>query len=82
MTPTEINSCAQIEKEMLAIVFAMTRFHAYVYGKHDVTVHSDHKPLMAIVKNPLTATPTRLQRMLLRLQRYVFTVEYNQVARC
>ena len=26
---------------MLAIVLAMTRFHAYVYGKHDVTVHSD-----------------------------------------
>ena len=63
---------------MLAIVFAMTRFHAYVYGKHDVTIHSDHKPLMAIVKKPLTVTaaPTRLQRMLLRLQRYVFTVEY------
>ena len=75
MTPTEINSYAQIEKEMLAIVFAMKRFHAYVYGKHDVTVHIDYKPLMAIVKKPLTAAPTRLQRMLLRLQRYVFTVE-------
>ena len=60
-------------------MFAMrkkTRFHAYVYGKHDVTVHSDHKPLMAIVKKPLTAAPTRLQRILLRLQTYVFTVEY------
>ena len=55
---------------MLSIVFAMTRFHAYV------TVHSDHKPLMAIVKKPLTAAPTRLQRMLLRFHRYVFTVEY------
>ena len=76
MTTTEINSYAQIEKEMLAIVFAMTRFHAYVYGKHDVTVHSDHKPLMAIMKKPLTPAPTRLQHMLLRLQIYVFTVEY------
>ena len=76
MTPTEINSYAQIEKEMVAIVFVMTRFQAYVYGKHDVTVHSDHKPLMAIVKKPSTAAPTRLQRMLLRLQRYVFTLEY------
>ena len=68
---------------MLAIVFAMTRFHVYVYSKHDVTVDSDHKPLMAIVKKLLTAAPTRLQRMFLRLQRYVFTVEYiDQVARC
>ena len=61
---------------MLTIVFAMTRFHAYVYGKHDVTVHSDHKPLMAIVKKPLTVALTGLQRILLRLKRYVFTVEY------
>ena len=63
MTPREINSYAQIEKEMLAIVFAKTRFHAYIYGKQ-----IDHKPLMAIVKKPLTAALTRLQRMLLRLQ--------------
>ena len=32
MNPKEINSYAQIEKEILAIVFAMTTFHAYVYG--------------------------------------------------
>ena len=31
---------------------------------------------MAILKKPLTAAPTHLQRMLLRLQRYVFTVKY------
>ena len=57
ITHTEINSYAQIEKKMLEIVFALTRFHAHVYGKHDVTVHSDLKPLMAIVKKPLTAAP-------------------------
>ena len=46
MTPTEINSYTQIQKEMLAIVFAMTRFYPYVCGKNDVTVHSDHKPFL------------------------------------
>ena len=33
---------AQIEKELLAVVFAFTRFHQYVYGK-EVEVESDQK---------------------------------------
>ena len=76
MTPTERDSYAQIEKEMLAIVFALQRFDTYVYTK-DVTVENDHKPLMAIVKKPLVSAPKRLQRMLLRLQRYNYTVVYR-----
>lgn len=43
---------AQIEKELLAIVFAMKKFHQYVYGV-SVQVQSDHKPLEAILKKPL-----------------------------
>jgi hypothetical protein len=46
LTQTECNY-AQIEKELLAIVFAMERFENYVYGRH-VTVESDHKPLEII----------------------------------
>jgi hypothetical protein len=43
LTQTEC-SYAQIEKELLAIVFAMERFENYIYSRH-VTVESDHKPL-------------------------------------
>ena len=67
---------AQIEKELLAVVFAFKRFHQYVYGK-EVKVESDHKPLESITKKPLSAAPPRLQRMLLQLQRYTFTLEYK-----
>ncbi|KAF0043714.1 hypothetical protein F2P81_005051 [Scophthalmus maximus] len=35
---------AQIEKEMLSIVHACTKFHHYLFGKQ-VTVFNDHKPL-------------------------------------
>ncbi|XP_064475556.1 uncharacterized protein K02A2.6-like [Ornithodoros turicata] len=38
---------AQIEKEMLAIKFALQRFHQYTYGRK-TTVITDHKPLQAI----------------------------------
>ena len=40
---------AQIEKELLAIVFACTKFHDYIYGK-EVIIESDHKPLETIFK--------------------------------
>lgn len=66
---------AQIEKELLAIVFACNKFHQYIYGKQ-VEVQSDHKPLEAIIKKPLCKASPRLQRMLLRLQRYQIGITY------
>lgn len=68
---------AQIEKELLAIVFAMERFHQYVYGRSNVLVETDHKPLESLFKKPLDAVPARLQRMMLRIQCYEFTVVYK-----
>ena len=62
---------AQIEKELNSVQFAFERFHTYVYGRH-VQVQTDHKPLLSIHKKALGAAPKRLQRMLLRLQRYNF----------
>jgi RNase H-like domain found in reverse transcriptase len=72
----ERDSYAQIERELAAILFAMERFDSYVYGKSDVTVQMDHKPLLSIVKKSLLSAPKRLQRMLLRLQRYTFNLEF------
>ena len=60
---------AQIEKECLAIVSSLKRFHQYTCcGK--TIVNSDNKPMEAIVKTPLCTTPTRVQGMLLRLLQY------------
>ena len=60
---------AQIEKELLASLFAGTKFHDFTYG-NKVVIETDHKTLITIVKKPLHAAPARLQRMLLQLQRY------------
>ena len=51
---------AQIEKELLAIVFASEKFHHYIYGFHTV-IQSDHKPLESIMKKPLHQISPRLQ---------------------
>lgn len=68
---------AQIEKELYASVFACERFNAYIFGRSDVTIETDHKPLISIIKKPIVDAPSRLQRMLLRLQRYTFTLVYR-----
>lgn len=69
---SEVNY-AQIEKELYPILFGCKHFHQYVYGCH-IIVESDHKPLESITRKPLTAAPPGLQRMLLQLQRYDFTI--------
>lgn len=68
LTDTE-ERYAQIEKEMLAIVFSLEKFHQYTFGR-PVTVRSDHKPLESILKKPLSSAPRRLQGMMMRLQKY------------
>jgi transposase InsO family protein len=68
---------AQIEKEMLAMVFSLEKFNQYTYGRK-VTVMTDHKPLESILKKPLMKAPKRLQAMMLRLQKYDIEAVYLQ----
>ena len=67
---------AQIELEMLAVVFAFDKFHKLLYGKSDLTVESDHKPLEAILTKPIGRAPLRLQKMMLKLQPYDFVLKH------
>jgi len=71
---------AQIEKELLAIQWACHKFDIYLFGRDVVHVESDHKPLENIFKKNLADAPLRLQRMLLKLQRYNVQVTYKRGA--
>lgn len=68
---------AMIEKETLAIVFAMEKFHQYAYGRK-VLVETDHQPIVSIHKKAYDKCPARIQRFLLRLQRYDIQMSYKR----
>ncbi|KAJ8332978.1 hypothetical protein SKAU_G00418740 [Synaphobranchus kaupii] len=76
LTQTEMRY-AQIEKELLAVVFACSKFNDYIYGKH-ILIETDHQPLVTILSKPIHTAPARLQRMMLRLQKYTFQLNYKK----
>ena len=67
---------SQTEKEALAIVWGIEHYHMYLYGA-PFTLYTDHKPLELIYANPCSNPPARIQRWMLRLQQYRFTVVYK-----
>lgn len=73
---------SQIEKEALALVFGVKRFHYYLYGRTFVLV-TDHKPLHTIL-GPKTGIPTiaaaRLQRWAVLLSAYTYTLKFKSSA--
>jgi len=80
---------SQIEREALAIVFAVKRLHIYLYGRSFV-LKTDHKPLLKIFgeKSGLSGTAvSRLQRWAVILSEYTYSIEHisgsqNVVADC
>jgi len=75
MTEAERNY-AQIEKETLGAVFGCEKFHEYIYGR-EVVLETDHKPLIAISMKALGDAPPRIQRLMLRLQKYSLKFEFT-----
>ena len=73
LTETE-QRYSNIERELLAIVFALKRLNHYTFGK-TITVQSDHQPLQ-IWKKSIVSASSRLQRLLLRLVHYDLNIEF------
>ena len=74
LTETE-QRYSNIERELLSVVFALERFHHYIYG-YKAKVQTDHKPLVSVWKKSIVCNSPRLQRLLLRLSQYDVNIEY------
>ena len=68
-------SYSNIARELLSVIFALERFHHYVYG-YTAMVQTDHKPLVSVWKKSIVCNSPRLQRLLLRLSQYNVSIEY------
>ena len=70
---------SQLEKEGLAIVFGVKKFHYYLYGRHFI-IESDHKPLSYLFsesKGISVTASSRIQRWALTLNAYHYTIRYK-----
>ena len=74
LTETE-QRYSNIERELLAIVFALKRLNHYTFGR-TITVQSNHQPLQSIWKKFIVSASPRLQRLLLRLAHYDINIEF------
>ena len=70
---------SQIEREALACVVGVTRFHSYLWGHH-FTLQTDHKPLLYLFKEskaiPQQAA-NRIQRWAWTLAAYEYTITWR-----
>uniref|UniRef100_A0A8C5QAG7 Reverse transcriptase/retrotransposon-derived protein RNase H-like domain-containing protein n=1 Tax=Leptobrachium leishanense TaxID=445787 RepID=A0A8C5QAG7_9ANUR len=73
LLPREVGYAA-VEKECLALVWALRKFQPYVYGR-SFTVLTDHNPLVWL--NRVAGENGRLLRWSLALQPFNFTIQYR-----
>ena len=71
LTQSELNYSV-IEKECLALIWAVKKFHVYLYGKQFV-LETDHQPLVYLKQSKMANG--RLMRWALALQPYKFQVK-------
>ena len=74
LTKTE-KRYSQLEKEALAIRWACERCNICVIGSSFV-IETDRKPLIPLFNNPNSRPPLRIERLLLFLQQFDFTLRY------
>lgn len=73
---------SQLEKEALALIYGVKKFHQYLYGRV-FTLLTDHKPLLTILGPnkgipPLAAA--RIQRWAITLSAYRYTIRFKSTS--
>ena len=63
------------KKELYGVVLALRKFHCYVWGRDDLVVHTDHKPLTFMFTSTQLSPP--LQQWLDTLMDYTFEIVHR-----
>ena len=75
LTSAEHN-CANIEHELLGVVFGVLHFKHFTFG-NEVNIITDHKPLVSQLKKSLAACSSGLSRLILKIVDYPLKVMYQ-----
>jgi hypothetical protein len=63
------------KKELFAVVYCLRKFHSYVWGRNDLVVHTDHKPLIHMFSS--TQLSPALQQWLDVILDYNFDIRHR-----
>ena len=67
-----------LEREYLAMIWGMEKFHYFLYGKH-FTLETDQKPLVSIYRKHMVEILPRIQRLVVRSFPYQpFNIQYRR----
>ena len=67
---------SQTEGEALAARWACERLRVFLIGG-SFTIVTDHRPLIPMLSNPFKKLPIRIERMMMYMQEFTFTIEYR-----
>ncbi|KAJ1522456.1 hypothetical protein ONE63_001646 [Megalurothrips usitatus] len=71
---------SQLDLEACAIIFGLKKFHLYVYGRENMKIYTDHRPLLGIFQSgqptPEHLSP-RMTRWALFMKAYDYTLCYR-----
>ena len=74
LTSAEKNN-QNLERECMAAVWGMEKFHYFLYGKH-FTLQTDQKPLVSIFWKHMIDVSPRIQRIAIHAWQYQFEPQY------